>query len=154
MRGTGSALHETFGVLIDLELEAKSPLGFQQCRDHASPSAVVCTMWAQFVRDRLPRRSPVVQLQELRRNVDGEMGAVLYADKPRPQKCQKRFMKHSFRVMPAVPRAPSPRMACCWLRDPPAIGQTHVTQRPAQGQIGSYAGAACEVTVWLVAARV
>ena len=45
-------------------------------------------------------------------------------------------------------------MACRWLRDPQAIGQTPITQRLVQGQAGSYAGAACEVTVWLVAARV
>ena len=48
MRGTGSALHETVGALVDLTLEAESPLGFQQCRDHASPSAFLCTMWARF----------------------------------------------------------------------------------------------------------
>lgn len=58
--GTGSALHETVGVLIDFEFEAKSPLGLQQCKDHASPLAQFCTMWAVIVhhrKHRLPKVS-------------------------------------------------------------------------------------------------
>lgn len=53
--GTGSALHETIGVLIDFEFEAKSPLGLQQCKDHASPLAQFCTMWAAIVNHRKHR---------------------------------------------------------------------------------------------------